>query len=42
MMLLLKSLTSIKKIIVITFKVIYLCFYYVIIAPIKILFICIK
>ena len=41
-MLLFKSLVSVKKAIVITFKIIYLCLYYVIIAPIKLLLICIK
>ena len=39
-MLLFKSLVSVKKAVIITFKIIYL--YYVIIAPIKLLMICIK
>lgn len=42
LMFLIKVFSSIKKAIVISFKIIYLCCYYVIVAPIKLLVKCIK
>ena len=41
-MLLFKSLVSVKKAVIIAFKMLYLCLYYVIVCPIKLLIACIK